>query len=379
MNKQFYSNIHKKINYINSKTLILIWLLCIFNTPAHAANNLINTDSYIENNKDAKKSTNDVISEDEIKKLDSLLQQGALLVEEHKINEALQSYNDALEIANKYSLPLYKLQFLIGIANIQYLQNEPLTSIKYFQQALYIASTAKNLPYSVSYKTLWKHKNCQKTPNCDVPPPQVEEHLGYLYSRLAYLYYKNDPSLSKKYIKLAIEQNKKKPSNLAENYYNLAIIEKTLGFANESKTANKKYLKLKRYIKKNSNFFKISDLTQSNEYKYNITPLPEQKLITAEYADIQILNKVNGFTYLYEMKIGSKLKFKNIEVISRSCFKSSPENLSENLSLFEVREILKDSNQEIFNGWMFSSSSSLNSLEHPIYDIRLLNCRVKKI
>ena len=42
--------------------------------------------------------------------------------------------------------------------------------------------------------------------------------------------------------------------------------------------------------------------------------------------------------------------------------------------------IVKDKllNNQIFQGWMFSSSPSLSSLEHPINDIWLLNCINKK-
>ena len=34
-------------------------------------------------------------------------------------------------------------------------------------------------------------------------------------------------------------------------------------------------------------------------------------------------------------------------------------------------------NKYVFQGWMFSSSPSLSSLEHPINDIWLLNCSNK--
>ena len=41
--------------------------------------------------------------------------------------------------------------------------------------------------------------------------------------------------------------------------------------------------------------------------------------------------------------------------------------------------VIKDlkNNKHIFKGWMFSSSPSINSLEHPINDIWLLECKKK--
>ena len=49
--------------------------------------------------------------------------------------------------------------------------------------------------------------------------------------------------------------------------------------------------------------------------------------------------------------------------------------------MFEIKTALMDHqviffpNQNIFQGWMFSSSPSLSSLEHPINDIGLLGCK----
>ena len=30
---------------------------------------------------------------------------------------------------------------------------------------------------------------------------------------------------------------------------------------------------------------------------------------------------------------------------------------------------------EVFKGWMFASSPSLNGLEHPVYDVLVLDCK----
>jgi hypothetical protein len=42
----------------------------------------------------------------------------------------------------------------------------------------------------------------------------------------------------------------------------------------------------------------------------------------------------------------------------------------------EVDEVqLDDSLKRIFSGWMFAQSPGLNAVEHPIYDVWLINCR----
>jgi hypothetical protein len=45
--------------------------------------------------------------------------------------------------------------------------------------------------------------------------------------------------------------------------------------------------------------------------------------------------------------------------------------------LLEVAEIYQDTKKLIFFGWLFASSPSVSSLEHPIYDLVALNCLKK--
>ena len=47
-------------------------------------------------------------------------------------------------------------------------------------------------------------------------------------------------------------------------------------------------------------------------------------------------------------------------------------------ALFTLKEVLKEKAKEgkiIFSGWMFSSNPSLSAMEHPNYDIWLLECK----
>ena len=44
----------------------------------------------------------------------------------------------------------------------------------------------------------------------------------------------------------------------------------------------------------------------------------------------------------------------------------------ENYAYIVIKDLQKSAN--IFEGWMFSSSPSINSMEHPINDIWLLEC-----
>lgn len=90
---------------------------------------------------------------------------------------------------------------------------------------------------------------------------------------------------------------------------------------------------------------------------------------------LQGLNKVTGKISRLDGPLGTLLRFGNLEILARKCWKSPPEERPENAALLEIME-LKPSEppKNIFLGWMFSSSPGLSGLEHPVYDITVLNC-----
>jgi hypothetical protein len=204
---------------------------------------------------------------------------------------------------------------------------------------------------------------------------------GMVYAELSYAYFSKDLDLSRTYIEKALYENVKSKSRLAENYYNLEIIFKKLGLLDESKKAHVKFKEYEKFAEKD--FFKLSQEKQSREFLKEIS-LPEGKnLLKAQTANIQILNKINGFTYLYEIPTGSKIVLKNLEIIVHNCFKSDPRDLPENMALLKIKDHFQEDESKkdnvVFYGWMLSSSPSLNALENRIYDVRLVECLTKKL
>lgn len=90
---------------------------------------------------------------------------------------------------------------------------------------------------------------------------------------------------------------------------------------------------------------------------------------------LQGLNKVTGHISHLESPLGASMRFGNLEIIARRCWKASPEERPENAALLEIWELRPgEGPQKIFLGWMFSSSPGLSGLEHPVYDITVLAC-----
>lgn len=90
---------------------------------------------------------------------------------------------------------------------------------------------------------------------------------------------------------------------------------------------------------------------------------------------LQGLNKVTGRISKVDGRLGATLRFGNLEIIARRCWKSSPEERPEDAVLLEIRELqMGEASKRIFLGWMFSSSPGLSGLEHPVYDISVVAC-----
>ncbi len=93
-------------------------------------------------------------------------------------------------------------------------------------------------------------------------------------------------------------------------------------------------------------------------------------------ATIQILNKITAKTKYLTLPVGSKLTYGPLKIEIKSCWKSSPYDSEENKILLKIEEKRVDQSEykTIFNGWMFSSSPGISSMEHAEYDIVAVNC-----
>lgn len=93
---------------------------------------------------------------------------------------------------------------------------------------------------------------------------------------------------------------------------------------------------------------------------------------------LQGLNKVIGRAYKLEVPLGIVTNFENLEIIARKCVKTI--DPLENAALLEIRETKTgEEPKQIFLGWMFSSSPSISSIVHPVYDITVISCEARTI
>ena len=93
-------------------------------------------------------------------------------------------------------------------------------------------------------------------------------------------------------------------------------------------------------------------------------------------AEIRAIDRITGRSFKLKVPINKEVTFSNLVLNIKYCYKNPIDKEIENYAYLTVKD--KILNNLIFQGWMFSSSPSLSSLEHPINDIWLLNCINKK-
>jgi hypothetical protein len=92
-------------------------------------------------------------------------------------------------------------------------------------------------------------------------------------------------------------------------------------------------------------------------------------------AILQGLDKVTGRVQKIEAPVGMTIHFGTLEIVARTCRKRPPEEQPEAAAFLDIWEIKPDEPAtSLFRGWMFASSPALSALEHPVYDIWVLDC-----
>lgn len=165
----------------------------------------------------------------------------------------------------------------------------------------------------------------------------------------------------------------------------------------------------------------LDALSQGAEDPFpDIEAAPARKPVSVT---LRALDKITARYKDVETKIGEPVKFGSLEILPRTCDKRPPEDFPETTAFLEVfdrelsraraassvvaRDIDERPKKEpkkpaparpaptpgagvgtatsampasldpdrIFSGWMFASTPALNALEHPVYDVWVIDCK----
>ncbi len=100
------------------------------------------------------------------------------------------------------------------------------------------------------------------------------------------------------------------------------------------------------------------------------------EMIAEPVAVLQGLDKITARVSRFDAAVGQEVRFGTLSILVRDCRKSTPEEQPENAAFIQIYENRPgEERKRLFSGWMFSSSPALSALEHPVYDVNLLECK----
>ncbi len=117
----------------------------------------------------------------------------------------------------------------------------------------------------------------------------------------------------------------------------------------------------------NKKIEEISNLKSKNKKKFKTNET---------VVNIRALDKITAKTSDIDVIVGQKKKFGYLEIFPKKCTKSKEEDSSGVIVYIQVRDLSekKDDKIFIFNGWTFSSSPTLRTFDHPVYDLWVTGC-----
>ena len=97
--------------------------------------------------------------------------------------------------------------------------------------------------------------------------------------------------------------------------------------------------------------------------------------IDTNTAKMQAMDMITGRVSVINVPVGGGLDFGSLSIVVRSCKTRPAEETPDNFAFVDISDKnLKGEEFNVFKGWMISSSPATNALEHPIYDVWLLQC-----
>jgi hypothetical protein len=88
------------------------------------------------------------------------------------------------------------------------------------------------------------------------------------------------------------------------------------------------------------------------------------------------LDKITGRIITFDVAVNETVQFGALQVTPRVCYTRPPTETPNTDGFLEVDEVtLQGEVRRIFTGWMFAASPGLHAVEHPIYDVWLVDCK----
>ena len=126
--------------------------------------------------------------------------------------------------------------------------------------------------------------------------------------------------------------------------------------------------------------FEKEDSENKNVLKFEDVNLKEKKNKQIKTKKIRVnivaLDKITAKTSDINILLGETKKFGLLEIKALQCGKVNSLTEPGQVAYIQVKDLSDKRSDQVFvfNGWTFSSSTTLRPLDHPVYDLWLVSC-----
>jgi hypothetical protein len=112
------------------------------------------------------------------------------------------------------------------------------------------------------------------------------------------------------------------------------------------------------------------------------TPQPEQPAPPApepnaweprNTAELDALNKIDARVTHLEVPVGKSATFGTLTIAVKSCEVRPPDRAPDAAAWLDITD--SNPNSPSFHGWMLAQEPAVSVLEHPVYDVKLADCK----
>ncbi|MEQ8966699.1 MAG: DUF2155 domain-containing protein [Azospirillaceae bacterium] len=97
--------------------------------------------------------------------------------------------------------------------------------------------------------------------------------------------------------------------------------------------------------------------------------------IDRPFAILQALDKITARVERLDVRVGETAAFGTLDVTVRACRTAPPDEPPEDAAFLEIADTPPDEERrQVFSGWMFASSPAVSAMEHPLYDVWVVDC-----
>jgi hypothetical protein len=91
-------------------------------------------------------------------------------------------------------------------------------------------------------------------------------------------------------------------------------------------------------------------------------------------ADLQLLDKITARITRVTAEVGKPVEYGTLSILVGSCNARPAGEVPDSAAWLEVTDSRRPG-ETMFRGWMFASAPAVSMMEHPVYDLRVLDCK----